>query len=169
LSIDGIPEEFYVLSTNLISRLNVDQEVKIPIEFVITENASTINYVGSFIVEFDNEKLQKQFLLSISAKEMANTTTAANESGGTRPIFKLPQLKLPTIRVILPEINGDLLIITGFGVVSFTSAYILKKKRQKTREKKVERNEIKNMLLNIETEIRRKPIETKKKKNNVYK
>lgn len=147
IKLEGIPNEYYVLSTLSIPEVKAGQESKIMMEINIPASASVTNYLGKISVTSGSNYVEKQFLLSISE----NIPVADNNSTDTT--FKLPQLKVPTAKIVLPSINQNTLIILSILIALLIIAYMLKNKNRKKKE--TERAEIKNFLLGINAEIKR--------------
>jgi len=159
LSLSGIPEGYYTLPTEM-SELKASEEKRISIDFNIPENASEISHTGKFKLTYDDDSLEEQFILTILSTSEKNETLPTSEG------FKLPTLSLPTGMIVLPTVEGDVLLIVTIVVVisSFSISVFFKRRRV---PKEFERRGVKNLLLDIRREVERFP--AKKMKTRIKK
>ena len=155
LSLTGIPEEYGTLSKMDISELKIGSEEKVFIYFIIPQNAPKTSYTGKFQVMYDDGSSESEFILSILTSEKNETI---NE---TTSWFKFPSL--PTGMFVVPDINKyELITIISIFIFSITMILKIRKSRGETLEKKLERVNIKNLLLDIKREIETRPFKKKK-------
>jgi len=159
LSLSGIPEGYYSLPTE-IPELKAGEEKKISIYFNIPEDASMTSHTGRFKLTYDDDSLEEQFILTILSAPEKNETLPTSKG------FKLPTLSLPTGMIVLPTVEGDVLLIVAIVVVisSFSISVFLKRRRV---PKEFERKGVKNLLLDIKREVERFP--AKKMKTRIKK
>jgi len=176
LYLTGIPEEYYTLSESEISSLKAGNDERIFINFNIPDDASGTTYTGNFKVTYNGNSTEQNFILTLLAGEKKEENATSSEG------FKFPSIIIPTGEVILGGITGDVLLIIIVGIVSFSIAVFLKTRKftiglpRKTEikiEERHEREDIKNLLLDIRREIERPSIKKtpsiKFKKKRKYK
>jgi len=158
-SVEGVPKEYYTLPLTEVTEFKSGDEVKTSINFVIPKNASVTSYTSNFRVTYDGGSSGSQFILSILMDE--NNETKSKGSSW----FNFPSFSLPTGMFTLPEINTYYLLIIIVAILSFSTSIFLKMKKSggKKLEKKLERESVKNLLLDIKREIETRP---PKKKND---
>jgi len=149
LSLTGIPEEYYTLSTTQIDQLTIDEEKKIPITFIIPVNASEESYTGKFNVTYDDTYLEKEFTLTILKREKNETLSNVTSRG-----FQFPSIGIPIGYFTLPSEGFTILSISLFAIFTFSTSIWLKKRKFNL---KSERDQVKNLLLDIKREMNRKP------------
>ncbi len=152
LSLSGIPEDYYILSE--INELKAGDEIKVATDFTIPENAGKTTHTGKMRITYDDTYLEEQFILSILGVEENETST--ENTGG----FKFPNLSFPTGKIVLPDMNIEILIIAIPAVFVFSFAVLFKKKRRITVEP--ERSNVKNLLLDIKREVGRPLVDVSK-------
>jgi len=151
LSLSGIPDSYYIIPSE-VKQLKAGEESKTSIDFNIPEDASISSHTGKLKVNYGNNSLEQQFILSISRNEVNKTLNVSTNEG-----LKLPRLL--TGEFVFPDIGLDYLSIIGIAVLVFSISFYLKKKKSKT---VTERKEIKNSILNIKGEIERYSANMKK-------
>lgn len=149
LSLTGIPEEYYSLSTTQIDQLTIDEEKKIPITFIIPVNASEESYTGKFKVTYGNDYQEGEFTLTILMREKNETLSNVTSRG-----FQFPSIGIPTGYFTLPSEGFNILSISLFTVFTFSTSIWLRKRNFNL---KSERDQVKNLLLDIKREMNRKP------------
>jgi hypothetical protein len=154
LSLSGIPDIYYNMSTG-IEELKAGQEKKISVDFKIPEDAGISSHTGKLKVNYGNNSLEQQFILSISSGGNNKTVNVSTNEG-----FKFPSIFTGNFAIPIPGL--DLLSITGIAILVFSIAVFLKRKRLKI---VTERKEIKNTILNIKGEIERSPVKNTIKKS----
>jgi len=115
---------------------------------------------------YDGNSSEELFILTILGGDTNETVTS--EEG-----FKFPSINFPTAKVVLP-VSTDVILVVIVGISSFSVAVFLKMRKRtpklvrKTQiqtqikpEKRLERENIKNLLLDIRREINRHPIKEK--------
>jgi hypothetical protein len=144
----GLPEGYFTFQDK-VERLKVGQEVKIPVEFKIPENASETTISLTFKVNSSEISREEIIGFTILKKDIIITTTIKESS----PFLSIPTaaITLPTFSLPLPDVSYGLVI----GLTSILVAYLLRR-RKKAGVK--ERNHIKNLLFDVKTEIKRKKI-----------
>jgi hypothetical protein len=152
--LSGIPEKYYVLSPTEISDLKAGQQKGVSINFNIPKDANKESFTGKFKIEYGENYTEKQFTFTILANEETNETLNVTSKGFNFPSFSLPTLMLPTAKLILPTVGNNVLIITIVALVSFSISFFLKGKKY---NKKLERENVTNMLLDIRREVERFP------------
>ncbi len=145
LSLSGIPDEFYTLPD--ISELKASEEKRIALDFNIPIDAVKASHTGKFRVTYDDTYLEEQFILTVLSPESNESTIAKTTEG-----FKFPSLSLPTAKIILPTMNNEVLIIAISTVFIFSFSVLFKKRRITVES---ERNNVKNLLLDIKREVER--------------
>jgi hypothetical protein len=145
LSLSGIPVGYYSMPSD-IQELKVGEEKKISIDFQIPDNASISSHTGKLKIDYNNNSLEEQFILSISSKENKTESVSASEG------FKFPSF---TGKIILPDFKLDVLSVTFVVILVFLISVLFKKRKFK---KSFDRNEVKNILLDIKGEIERRSI-----------
>ncbi len=153
MSLINIPEEYYILSETELDRINAGEEKKVMINLIIPHNAMITSYTGKFKVDYDSDSLEEQFLLSIIAGEQNVTENVTEPTPGSR----FPSISLPTANIVLPSM-GNVLWVFLIGIPSFSISFWLKKRKGKV---VTEREDVKNLLLDIKREINRKPMKRK--------
>ena len=151
VSLMNVPEEYYILSEDTIDQLNAGEEKKVMINLIIPYDAMITSYTGKFKVDYDSDSLEEQFLLSIIAGEKNVTENVTEIPSGSR----FPSISLPTANIVLPDFMGNILWIFLIAVPSFSISVWLKKRKDKG---SIERQDIKNLLLDIKREINRNPM-----------
>jgi len=146
LNLTGIPKEYYLPLVNSIPELKAGEEKKVAFELIIPSNASATNHLGTFSLNYDGEHAEKQFLLSISEKIFVKENSTQNNSSN-------PWFKMPTMKVVLPKFNKNLLVLFISVIIIFATFYIMKVKKN---EKVGVRKEVNDMLKSIEVEVRGK-------------
>ena len=154
ISVEGIPESYYTLALTEIAELKASDEVKTSIDFIIPEDASITSYTCHFQLMYDGTTSDKQFILSIVMDETNETTTEEE-----KPWFTLPKFEMPTGMFTLPEIDTYYLLIAVVAALSFLISIFLKMRKSGgiKLEKKLERDNVKNLLLDIKREIETRP------------
>jgi archaellum component FlaF (FlaF/FlaG flagellin family) len=152
LSLSGIPEDYYTLPE--INELKAGEEKKISIDFKIPENAIKASHTGKLRVNYNNTYLEEQFILTVLSVENNESVSSKNTGG-----FKFPSLSLPTAKIILPTMNTEFLFIPILTVFIFSFAVLFKKKRITVES---ERNNVKNLLLDIKREVERPLVKVNK-------
>jgi hypothetical protein len=155
LSLTGVPEEYGTLSKTEISELKVGSEEKVFIDFVIPKDADKTSYTGKLQVKYDGGSYESEFILSVLTNEKNETAIEPTSW------FKLPSL--PTGMFVLPDINIYLLVMV-VAISVFSTTLVMKNKKSKSGnlEKKLERVNIKNLLLDIKREIETRSLKKKK-------
>jgi len=157
ISLSGIPKNYYAISPAEISELKAGQQKDISIKFNVPEDAAKESLTGNFKIDYGENYIEEQFIFTILAKEERNETLNVTSKG-----FNFPSFSLPTGKIILPTVGNDVLIITIVALVSFSISFLLKGKKY---NKKLERENVTNMLLDIRREVERFP-KTKTSKIN---
>jgi hypothetical protein len=152
LSLSGIPDDYYTMSTDT-GQLNAGEEKKVSINFKIPEDAGITSHNGKLKVNYGNNSLEQQFILSISNGVINNTVNVSTNEG-----FKFPSIF--TGNFILPTPGLDVLSVAGITILAFSISFFLKGRKSKT---VTERKEIKNTLLDIKGEIERQSVKNIKK------
>jgi len=155
LSLTGFPEEYGTLSKTEISELKVGSEEKVFIDFVIPKDADKTSYTGKLQVKYDDGSYESEFILSVLTNEKNETAI--------EPTSWFKFLSLPTGMFVLPDINIYLLV-TVVAISVFSTTLVMKNKKPKSGnlEKKLERVNIKNLLLDIKREIETRSLKKKK-------
>ena len=152
LTLSGIPEGYYTLPK--INELKAGDEKKVSIDFTIPENASKTSHTGKLKVIYDDSFIEKEFILTILSAE--------NKTSESQKGFKFPSLTLPTGKFVLPTFETNhLIVIILVAISSFSLSFFLKKRKVST---EVEREDIKNLLLDIRREIEREREKSQKGK-----
>jgi hypothetical protein len=152
LSLSGIPDDYYNM-TSEIEQLKAGEEKKISIDFKIPEDAGITSHNGKLKVDYNNNSLEQQFILSISSGVVNKTENISTNEG-----FKLPSIF--TGNFVLPTPRLDVLSFIGIAILTFSISFLLKGRKLKT---VTERKEIKNTLLDIKGEIERHSVTNIKK------
>jgi hypothetical protein len=145
LTLSGIPEDYYTLPD--ITELKAGEEKKIGIDFKIPKDAFKASHTGKLRISYNNTYLEEQFILTVFSNENSESVTPKNTEG-----FKFPSLSLPTAKIVLPTMNTEVLIVAVSTVFIFSFAVMFKKKRITVES---ERNNVKNLLLDIKREVER--------------
>lgn len=141
VSLIGLPKEYFSLQDR-IDELKIGQEVKIPIYFKIPKDAAESTTNLTFRVS-SNEIIKEEIIGFTVFSE--NTTVP---SAQTSSFFSHL-----TAYFTSPVSLSDVTYASVFGAVIISTAYILgKMKKEKVRE----RENVKNLLLGIKNEIKRK-------------
>jgi len=168
ISLTGIPEEYCSLSKTEISKLTAGNQEKISMFLTIPNDASKTSHTGSLQVAYNGDILEENFILTILSGE--NNDTVVSEEEG----FIFPNISLPTAKVVLSGVSIDILIIVIVGISSFSIAVFLKMRKfprmvrkveikpQLKPEKRFEREDVKNLLLDIKREINRSSVKDSK-------
>ncbi|MCX6821888.1 MAG: carboxypeptidase-like regulatory domain-containing protein, partial [Candidatus Aenigmarchaeota archaeon] len=152
LSLSGIPDDYYTMP-NETEELKAGGEKKISIDFKIPNDAGVASHTGKLKVNYGNNSLEQQFILSVSTGSDNKTVDVPIDEG-----FKFPSIF--TGKFVFPTPGLDVLSIILIVILVFLISILLKRKKLKT---EIERTEIKNTLLDIKGEIGRRPM--KKRKN----
>lgn len=152
LSLSGIPDSYYSMSSG-IEQLKSGEEKKISIDFKIPDDAGITSHTGKLKVNYGNNSLEKEFILTVSSG-ITNTTANVSTDEG----FKFPSLL--TGEFVLPTVGLDVLSITAITTLVFSVSILLKRNKIKNIP---ERKEVKNTLLDIKGEIERHSIKKIKK------
>ena len=152
LSLSGIPDDYYTIP-NETEELKAGGEKKISIDFKIPDDAGVASHTGKLKVNYGNNSLEQQFILSVSTGSDNKTVDVPIDEG-----FKFPSIF--TGKFVFPTPGLDVLSIILIVILVFLISILLKRKKLKT---EIERTEIKNTLLDIKGEIERHPIKKKKK------
>jgi len=152
LSLSGIPEDYYTLPE--MNELKAGEEKKIAIDFKIPENAGKASHTGKLRLNYNNTYLEEQFILTILSVENNESVTSQNTGG-----FKFPSLSFPTGKIILPSMNIEVLIIAASTIFIFSFVVLFKKNRIIAES---ERNNVKNLLLDIKREVERPLVKVNK-------
>jgi len=128
ISIEGIPKEYFALQDK-IEKLEVNEEKVLKIEFLIPANASA--GTSSCKIKVFNEEVSKEkiFGFTIVEKNQSLSVKAA-------PVGFFG-------KIALPRISLDWTFILLFATITFSLAFLLKKRKIKSQN----REEIKNSLL----------------------
>jgi hypothetical protein len=137
ISLTGIPSEYYSL-TQEIGKLEVGEERKIVIFFAVPKNASTGTSSASLKV-FNNE-ISKEKIFGFTILEKNQTVETKPPSTGLFGKIALPQISLEPIHLLI------------FALASFSSAFLLKRRKIKNQV----RNEIKNFLFELKEHLKTK-------------
>jgi len=154
LSLSGIPDGYYTIPTE-IEQLKAGEEKKISVDFKIPYDASIVSHTGKLKINYGNNSLEQQFILSISIGEDNKTVNVSTDES-----FKFPSLF--TGKLVLPTLGLDVMSIAVIATLVFLISVFLKRKKLKT---VIERKEIKNTILDIKGEIERHPIKKIMKRN----
>jgi len=146
LSLTGLPQDYFSMQDK-IDELNVNQEVKVPVNFKIPENASETTI--SITLKVISSEVSVEQIIGFTIFSENVTTTATKD----KKIF--PTFEFPTAKIVLPAWSPDINYAIIFFVGCVLITYIWKK--NKTWKIK-ERKNIKNILLDIKGEIKRKKI-----------
>jgi len=143
LSLTGLPENYFSLQ-NKINELKIGQEVKIPVNFKIPQDASESTLSITFKV--NSSGVSKEEIIGFTI--FSENVTAPSTNQKTFPTFRFP-----TAQIALPVSSSDISYAFIFCVMIVSIAYFLKKsKNWRTKERK----NVKNVLSDIKGEIRRK-------------
>ncbi|MEM5766626.1 MAG: carboxypeptidase-like regulatory domain-containing protein [Candidatus Aenigmatarchaeota archaeon] len=148
ISLEGIPKEYYILQDN-IGKLEINEEKKLKIEFLIPSNAS-IGTLSCKIKVF-NEEVYKEKTFGFTIIEKNQTLESK-----TTPVGLFG-------KIVLPQIAPDWIYIFLFAVITFSLSFLLKKRKIKSQGKE----EIKHYLLNVKEFLKKKsetatqPMETR--------
>jgi len=146
LSLTGISQDYFSLQ-NKIDELKIGQEIKIPVNFKIPQDASESTLSITFKVSSDEVSNEEIIGLTIFSE---NVTIPVATDQKTFPTFRFP-----TAQIALPLSSNDINYAIVFCVVCVLITYIWKRNRTwRTKERK----HIKNLLLDIKGEIRREKI-----------
>ncbi len=172
ISLTGIPEEYYSLSKMQISKLTAGNQEKISMFLTIPNDASKTSHTGSLQVAYNGNTLEENFILTVLSGQ--SNETVVSEGWG----FRFPDISFPTAMIVLPGVSIDILIIIIVGISSFSIAVYLKKRKfprmvrkvdiksqlkpQIKSEKRFEREDVKNLLLDIKREINRSSVKDSK-------
>jgi hypothetical protein len=154
ISLSGIPENYYAISTVEIPELKAGEQKDISIIFNIPEDANKESLTGKFKIEYGENSIEKQFILTVSAKEEINETLNVTTKGFNFPSLSLLNLTLPTAKFILPTASNNILIITIVAIASFSISFLMKNRKY---NRKLERENVTNTLLDIRREVERFP------------
>jgi len=150
LSLTGIPEEYYTSFTTQIDQIKIGEEKKLPITFIIPEDASEGSHTGKFKVTYDDTYEEGEFILTILRSDKNETSSNSTSKG-----FQFPSISLPTAYVALPFEGFDIISLSLFAIFTFSTSVWLKKRNKFNA--KLERNHVMNLLLDIKREINREP------------
>jgi hypothetical protein len=121
ISIEGIPQEFYVLASET-TDIPVNGQSKIGVSFAVPENAEQKTYAALVKVQSDTMTKDKSFGFTVASE---NNVTEISATQQENPITAfLTNLKLPTY-----NISTFSLIV--FALISFSAAIALKKYRKR--------------------------------------
>jgi len=152
VSIEGIPN-YYSLSETEFSEIKAGGEKGIQVVFEIPENANLQTYSGKVRVEYDDGTLQDRLVLTIlKLDEDQTSNTEDNDS----------KFSLPSANIVIPSFSSETVIISAFGILTIGGALWFKKKRENPEK---EREDVKNLLLDIRREIERDQEEIRKSKS----
>jgi hypothetical protein len=144
LSLTGISQDYFTMQ-NKIDELKTNQEVKVPINFKIPQDATESTLTLTFKVssgEISNEEI---IGFTIFNENITMSTTTDQKT--------FPMFTFPTAQIALPLSFNDISFAIIFFIISVLIVYIWKRNNTwKTKERK----HIKNLLLDIKGEIRRK-------------
>lgn len=139
ISLIGIPREFYDL-TPKIEELEVGEERKLSIFFNIPENASV--GTSSATIKVFNDEVEKEKIFGFTILEKNQTKEVKPAIIG---FFG---------KISLPQISFDFIHIFIFALISFSLAFLLKKRKIE----KQARSEIKNFLLELKNYLKNKQV-----------
>lgn len=146
ISLTGIPNSYFNL-TNLIGRLNENEENKIYAYFSIPEDAEKKTYSATLEVSNSEIKQEKIFGFTIVGKNETIVDAQTTPAG----------------RFILPKLDSNSVYIIVFAIACFSIAVILKKMRIKNSK----RNDIKDFLFDVKDHLMNKKIEIATSLKNV--
>jgi hypothetical protein len=158
LSLSGLSSDFYEINISEIDEIKAGEEKRIPVVVSIPESANEGRYTGTVRLIGEDVNLEEAFTLEVQKEEDSNS-----QDGG---------FKFPSAKIVVPNFSWEILAVSVFGLFSIGGAIWFKKR--KTSQSKG-RKEVKNMLLNIRTEIekvnktpqtQKKDIEEDKKDNS---
>ncbi|MBD3155706.1 MAG: hypothetical protein GF368_03555 [Candidatus Aenigmarchaeota archaeon] len=148
ITLNGISTDFYILGFTDIDKIEAGEEKRVPISFNLSNSVVEGSYPGTVRVRGEDVDLEESFTLKVQSKE----TTEVEES----------KSKFPSANIVIPNFSWETLAVSVFGVFSIGGAIWFKKKKQKPGR---EREDVKNILLNIKSEVEKnkKPVKVKKK------
>jgi hypothetical protein len=144
----GLPEDYFTLQHE-IKELKINQEMKIPVEFRIPKNASKSTRSLTFKVNSSEVSREEIIGFTILDEDITIPTTTIKKVS--------PVLSIPTGAITLPVFSisySDVSYALMMGVVSVLTAYFLRRKKSRIKE----RRHIQNLLFDVKTEIKRKKI-----------
>ena len=144
ISIEGIPSYYNIFETEF-AEIKAGDEKKIPVIFEVPEDASIQSHTGKVKIEYNDELLEDDFILTITKiEEIQNSGSKSQKKG----------FSLPSAKIVLPSFSTETLLIALFSILSIGGA-IWFKKNNGTSEN--ERGDIKNLLVNIKKEVEKEP------------
>ena len=144
LSINGIPSSYYTLAEEL-GELKVGEVKRAVVNFFIPTNATEGTFSGKFKASYMGRSKEEIFGFTVVPKsDDGNQTNQEFKPSPAIGKFILPQISLPDFK---------LLYIIPFALVSFVSAFIIKKSKKSMIS---EDGDIKKMFSEIKLEIRSK-------------
>jgi hypothetical protein len=137
ISLAGIPSEYYSLPEK-IEKLEAGEERKISIFFALPQNVSSGTL--SATLKVFNEEISKEKIFGFTILEKNQTIETRPSTTGLFGKIALPQISLEPIHLLI------------FALASFSSAFLLKRRKIKNQT----RNEIKNFLFELKEHLKTK-------------
>ena len=149
LTLSGISNDFYEINITEIDEIKAGEEKRIPVAVSIPESANEGSYTGTVRLIGEEVNLEETFTLEVQKKEEDPNP----QDGG---------FKFPSAKIVVPNFSWEVLAVSVFGIFSIGGAIWFKKRKTSPTKG---RQEVKNMLLNIRTEIEKdnKPSKVNKK------
>ncbi len=147
ISISGVPKEYYTLPQ--VDQLLAGEEKTIKIEFSLPGDADKTAYTAALKASADGLNAERPFVLTVITGNSTQPTTST-------PPFQFPDLSQLTgfSSLAFTEFNANYTqaaYIAALSIACFSIALIARRKKRR----KVDRGEIKNLLMNIKKEARR--------------
>ena len=143
LSLTGLPQDYFSLQKK-IDQIKIGQEVKVPVYFKVPQDAGESTLSITFKVS-SNEVTNEEIIGFTIFSENVTAQIATDQKS-------FPTFKFPTANIALPVSINDISYAIAFCIISVLIMYLLKYTKNHNNN---ERKHVKNLLLDIKSEIRR--------------
>ena len=122
ISISGIPEDYYVITPELLS-VDAGEEATFFINFNIPELAPKTTHGADITIPFGDKTFKKTFALTIKEPDAEEPAVNEVEDNDTESIFTLPTGLMTSVMA------SDIIYLIVFSVLSFSTAIFLRIRR----------------------------------------